>query len=405
MKKLFLFLSLDKDVLIGTLTSDYVRGEEVFSFEYDDEYLSSKNIVLFDPSLFSYKGVQYNFNFINDMVPDRFGSLLIDKLEQKIANDEGRLPKKLSTSDYLVRVNDLTRMGALRIKERIVGPFLNDSKEVIPPFAYLRDIEYASRQIEEDVDISDDTYRRLLLPGSSLGGARPKATVYLNDDVYLAKFPSKNDNYDVELWEYIVNQIAKEIGLDVPSSSIHKFSSHGHTLLLKRFDRNGQRRIHYLSAVTALETKDGESSRYSYLDLANFINSHCSDVKNNLHELYKRMVFTYLINNTDNHLRNHAFIYDKDKLILSPMFDINPSFSLGEYELAFGNGNNVSGIIDVSKYFYVNKEEAKTYFNKDSKIILNALDKYLAQYPSIKPQAELLKKIVNDRVEELNKLS
>ena len=398
MKKLYLFISIDNvDVLVGTLTSNFIRGENIFSFDFDDTYLKSYTYQYIDPVLELYKGPQYNFNFINDMTPDRFGSLLIDKEEQTNDKKEGRLPKKLTLTDYLLRVNDLCRMGALRIKEDINGPFVNENKDSIPPYIYLRDIENASIQLEENVNLKEEVYRRLLMPGSSLGGARPKANVYLDDDVYLAKFPSKKDDYDVELWEYVVNKIAEELGLNVPKTKIEKLSNHGHTFLANRFDRDKGKRIHYISAITALRTTDGNTPAFTYYDLVNFINTNCINIKDNLLELYKRMIFTYLINNTDNHLRNHAFIVTKDGLSLSPMFDVNPSFYIADFELSFPCNESREGFIGVAKYFYINENDATKIYDTFKKKIIDMIGIYTSIYPEIKNEADILIEIVKSK--------
>ena len=398
MSKMYLFLSIDSDDLyIGELTSSFSHGKEIFSFEFSNEYLANDKNPLIDPSLLRYRGRQFNFTFINDMTPDRFGTLLIDKQEQLLAIEEKRPPKQLSLSDYLVRVNDLSRMGAFRIKERIDGDFINNDKDAIPPYVYLRDIEYASIELEDNKDINDDTYRRLLLPGSSLGGARPKASVYYEDDIYLAKFPSRNDEYDVELWEYITLQIAKELGINVPENKIEQYSKYGHTLLVKRFDREKGRRVHYLSAVTALKTTDGQSVSFSYIDLVNFINSECIDIKDNLFELYKRMVFTYLINNTDNHLRNHAFIYNGKGFALSPLFDVNPSFFSSSFELSFGMGNDKNGLLEIAKYFYIKEDDALNIYDSSKTKIIEMINDYIKQYPSINKEAIILLKMIENK--------
>ena len=397
MKNLYLYISNNEDFFLGTLSLSYVKGKEVFSFEFSDEYLKDNKNLLVDPLLSLYKGKQYNFKFINDMTPDRFGSLLIDKEEQINAIKENRPPKKLTIYDYLTRVNDLSRMGAIRIKEEIDGSFINDTKDAIPPYIYLRDIEYASIKLEEDPDIDNDLYRRLLLPGSSLGGARPKASVYIDEDVYLAKFPSRNDSYDVELWEYVVLNIAKKCDIDVPDIKLDKYSSFGHTLLIKRFDRDKNKRIHYISGVTALGTEDGNSSKYSYLDLVNFINSHCINIENNLKQLYRRMVFNFLINNTDNHLRNHAFISTNDGLTISSLFDVNPSFSQSVFELPFGLGESKEGLINISKHFYLDEEQANKIYDSTKNIIIDSVLKYITKYPEIKKQADILLKIIGRR--------
>ena len=398
MKTLYLFLSFkDKNIFIGELSSSSAHGKEIFAFEFSKDYLSNKKNPLIDPSLLPYSGKQYDINFINDMIPDRFGSLLIDKQEQLLAIKVKRVPKKLTISNYLLRVNDLSRMGALRIKEDINGPFVNENKDSIPPYIYLRDIENASIQLEENVNLKEEVYRRLLMPGSSLGGARPKANVYLDDDVYLAKFPSKKDDYDVELWEYVVNKIAEELGLNVPKTKIEKLSNHGHTFLANRFDRDKGKRIHYISAITALRTTDGNTPAFTYYDLVNFINTNCINIKDNLLELYKRMIFTYLINNTDNHLRNHAFIVTKDGLSLSPMFDVNPSFYIADFELSFPCNESREGFIGVAKYFYINENDATKIYDTFKKKIIDMIGIYTSIYPEIKNEADILIEIVKSK--------
>ena len=385
MKKLFLYLSKNEtDVFVGTLYFNVDKGVEVPYFEYSESFIKNGVNVLIDPLLYLYRGPQYNFGFINDMVPDRFGSLLINKIEQDNAIKENRAPRKLFLSDYLSLVNDSGRMGALRIKEDMNGEFVNQSNNSIPPYIYLRDIEEASIQLEKEGAIDGDVYRRLLLPGSSLGGARPKANIWFNDEIYLAKFPSNKDTYDVELWEFILNQIANELGMRTIESKIEQYSELGHTVLFKRFDREHGKRIHYISAVTALGTTDGNSGKYSYLDLVSFIMSHCCDINNELLELYKRAVFTYITNNTDNHLRNHAFIYSEKGLILSPMYDVNPSFFKSDFELPFGFGNNKEGLFLLADHCHIDNETASIIYESYRNTILERIDKYGKQFPIIK---------------------
>lgn len=391
MNSLKLFLNFKgKDYYIGDIY--YTSG--IFSFECSSEYIENPNLPIIDPLIKKYFGRQYpdelSFGFIEDMIPDRFGKRLID-IEEK-SN------RKLNSFDYLVRVNDLSRMGALRIKETIDGPFINEKKDVIPPYNYLRDIEQASYELEKEGTLKDDLFRRLLLPGSSLGGARPKSNIYFNDEVYIAKFPSKGDDYDVELLEYITLRIAKLCGINVPDCNAQMLSKNGYTLLVKRFDRDGNNRIHYLSGVTALATNDGRSDLYSYLDLVNFIRSNGVNVKEDLKELYRRIIFTYLINNTDNHLRNHAFIMEEKGYKLSPMFDVNPSLFEGDFALSFGLKDNKEGIIEIAEYFSYTKIEANDLFKKEVDIILKELDNYKSQYSEISKQIETIQNIIKTRL-------
>ena len=391
MNSLKLFLNFKgKDYYIGDIY--YTSG--IFSFECSSEYIENPNLPIIDPLIKKYFGRQYpdelSFGFIEDMIPDRFGKRLID-IEEK-SN------RKLNSFDYLVRVNDLSRMGALRVKEAIDGPFINEKKDAIPPYIYLRDIEQASYELEKEETIKDELFRKLLLPGSSLGGARPKSNIYFNDEVYIAKFPSKGDDYDVELLEYITLRIAKLCGINVPDCNAQKLSKNGYTLLVKRFDRDGNNRIHYLSGVTALATNDGRSDLYSYLDLVNFIRSNGVNVKEDLKELYRRIIFTYLINNTDNHLRNHAFIMEEKGYKLSPMFDVNPSLFEGDFALSFGLKDNKEGIIEIAEYFSYTKIEANDLLKKEADIILKELDNYKSQYNEISKQIETIQNIVKTRL-------
>ena len=400
MNKLYLYLSNDcEDILIGTLFFEYKNNQEQFSFEYSDSYLALKNQFNIDPKLLPYKGRQFaNFGFIQDMIPDRFGKLLINKEEDSLASIENRVPRKLNAFDYLLKTNDLSRMGGLRVKEEENGPFLNNSLDSFPSYIYLRDIESASIQIDANEDVDNLSLRRLLLPGSSLGGARPKCNIYYCDNAYIAKFPSKKDNYDVELLECITLKIADLCGLNVPNIKLEQYSNIGHTLLIKRFDRENGKRIHYMSAVTALGASDGESDNYSYLDLINFIKAEGTDIKENLTELYKRMVFTYLINDTDNHLRNHAFILKGNRYVLSPIFDINPTIYETSFELPFGGVINKSGIIEESRYFNLSKIEADSIYNRIGNIIVEQLEKYKEEYKEIGKLIDRVLKITKARL-------
>lgn len=398
MKKLFLFLN---DKYIGDLFVEEIHGEEVFSFSFSNDYLSDTNAINIDPELYKYSGRQYSskgvFGFVEDMIPDRFGKLLLDRQEKEKAIEENKLPQKLKTSDYLVRVSDVSRMGGLQIKEKLDGNYVNNKGNPIPPYIYLRDIEYASIQLEED-NASSIIVEKLLYPGSSLGGARPKANVYYNDEVYIAKFPSKSDEHDIELFEYLTLQIAKECGINVPDIKIEKYSNFGHTLLLKRFDRENNKRIHYMSAMTSLIAKDGDSGNYSYIDLATFIQTNCSNVKKNLEELYRRMVFSYLINNADNHLRNHAFLLNCNQYELSPMFDVNPSLYVSDFALPLtDSGNNKESIIRSSAYYQLDEKNAISIYNSIYETIIESLNQLIDKYPTLSDQIKTLMSIVKNR--------
>lgn len=322
--------------LLGRLFVNFVRGQETFAFEYDRAWLrrGSCSLVL-DPDLTMYSGRQYTpigktqFGLFADSCPDRWGRLLIKRKEAIQARKEDRKPKQLTESDYLLGVFDEARMGALRFALEENGPFLScDQAMATPPWVTLRTLEAASMSFERSEDGQDETWlNQLLAPGSSLGGARPKATVQAPDGaLWIAKFPSKNDEYNTGAWEKVVHDLARMCGLTVPESKLETFSKNGGTFLVKRFDRNGKRRLHFSSAMSLLGKIDGASGSdgSSYLDIMSFIRSSGSAPQKDLPELWKRIVFNMAVSNTDDHLRNHGFLLAKDGWRLSPLYDVNP---------------------------------------------------------------------------------
>ncbi len=327
--------SFDEPMLIGTLYVDALRGAESYSFEYNSQWLKETNLtVLLDPELSLYTGRQYVakktiFGIFADAAPDRWGRILMNKRERILAEKEARKPAKLYDSDYLLGVYDETRMGGIRLKLSPDGAFLSNDKEIAaPPWATLRTLEDASRNFEnDDKGLAEKWLNQLIRPGSSLGGARPKATVVDTEgELWIAKFPSKYDENDTGAWEMVAHELAKMCGLNVPNARLEKFSAYGSTFLVKRFDRKGGKRIHFASAMTLLGKVDGASAAdgSSYLDIASFIKSNTSIPKQDLLELWKRIVFNMAISNTDDHLRNHAFILSKIGWQLSPLYDVNP---------------------------------------------------------------------------------
>ncbi|MDQ2863065.1 MAG: type II toxin-antitoxin system HipA family toxin, partial [Bacteroidota bacterium] len=272
---------------MGLLTVTPAKSKETFSFEYTAEWLKSGFSQMLDPDLQLYSGAYYprdekvNFGIFLDSCPDKWGRVLMQRREAIIAKSEERKTKTLLESDFLLGVFDNHRMGALRFKLQEDGPFLNDIKELAtPPFASLRQLEQASLKFEED-NIDDSEYLKwinmLIAPGSSLGGARPKASVIdTNKHLWIAKFPGKNDEKNVAAWEMVVKELALRAGINMAEGKIQKFKSRYHTYLTKRIDRTGKgERIHFASAMTLLGHKDGEDfSGASYLELAEFITKH-----------------------------------------------------------------------------------------------------------------------------------
>lgn len=332
-KTIFVFMDRGTmpTALVGKLFVDSGKGKESYSFEYDESWLSNPERFAIDPELPLFRGRQYSasqklFGVFQDASPDRWGRTLLQRKEGILARKEGRKAKKLSDSDYLLGVCDEARMGALRLSLGIDEPFLSSGDEMdIPPITTLRRLEAASRAFENDESHLEEKWlNQLLAPGSSLGGARPKATVRNTDGtLWLAKFPSRHDSTDVEAWEKTVLDLAVQCGLTVPKTTLQKFSDLGSTLLIERFDRIGEKRIPFASAMTFLRKSDGDDA--SYLDLVNTLMENSAALAADLEELWKRVVFNILISNTDDHLRNHGFLHDEKGWRLSPLYDVNPA--------------------------------------------------------------------------------
>jgi serine/threonine-protein kinase HipA len=361
---------------MGTLDAQRVRGSEVFSFEYDPTWFSSGNAQNLDPNLGLYQGKQYapddktNFGLFLDSSPDRWGRLLMRRREAALAKREKRSEQTLLESDYLLGVYDGHRLGGLRFKLQEDGDFLNNQKEMAaPPWSSLRELEHACLQLERDDAAKDKEYFKwlslLFAPGSSLGGARPKSGV-LDDkkNLWIAKFPSRHDEYDSGAWEMVLHELAKKSGIDIPTAKLLKFSGKHHTFLTKRFDRATKNtRIHFASAMTLLGYKDGTDATdgASYLELAGFIMQHCYESNKDLEQLWRRIAFSVLVSNTDDHLRNHGFLLTSNGWRLSPAYDINPdpygtglSLNITETD----NALDISTVMDVAKYFNLKNSKA-----------------------------------------------
>ena len=322
--------------LIGTLYVDGNKGKQVVSFEYEESWLKDlSNNVSLDPDIGMFKGRQYVpsgktlFGMCEDSCPDRWGRLLMKRREAILAKREERKPRNLTEIDYLIGVYDETRMGGLRFSASKGGNFLSDDKEFItPPWTTLRELEAAALAFEKSDDTMMEKWlKQLLAPGSSLGGARPKASVVAPDgSLWIAKFPSVNDEINVGAWEMVAHDLAVMCNLDVPEAKLENFSKNGSTFLTKRFDRENCRRIHFASAMTMLGLSDGADASLGvgYLDIASVIKMYGIRPEKDLRELWRRMVFNMAISNTDDHLRNHGFLLTNNGWVLSPVYDINP---------------------------------------------------------------------------------
>jgi serine/threonine-protein kinase HipA len=329
------WVELGRPHLMGTLSVTHIKGRGVISFEYNSTWLQSGFAQIMDPDLQLFSGPQYlpmakkNYGLFMDSSPDRWGRLLMDRREAISAKLEARKTKNLFEEDYLLGVFDSCRMGALRFKTEETGPFLNDDAVMAsPPWASLRELEFASLQLEKDMLPASESLRwinMLIAPGASLGGARPKASVAdIDNSLWIAKFPSVEDKVDIGGWEMVVNLLAEKAGLTIPKCKVQKYNSKKHTFLSKRFDRNSDGRIHFASAMTLLGLQDGDVA--SYLDLATILIRNGLNPQLDLEELWRRIVFNICVKNTDDHLRNHGFLLTPGGWILSPAYDINPVY-------------------------------------------------------------------------------
>ncbi len=368
--------------LLGRLFVDVNRGKESFSFEYDKNWLQMCEIgdfpnVSLDPDLPLFTGRQYLpsdkkiFGVFSDSCPDRWGRLLMQRKEAIAAKNEVRKPKALTESEFLLGVYDETRMGALRFSLGEKDIFLSSDKELAaPPWTTLRTLESASLAFESGSNKDEEKWlKQLLAPGSSLGGARPKASVLAPDgSLWIAKFPSKHDEWNTGAWEMVTHDLAVKCDLDVPAAKLENFSSQGSTFLVKRFDRDGSKRIHFSSAMTLLGKSDGEGSDgTSYLDIASFIKSHGTSPKKDLNELWKRIVFNMAVSNTDDHLRNHGFILGKNGWTLSPLYDVNPNIYGENLSLLVSENDSTISFdlaLAISEYFDVSTSDAASYIEK-----------------------------------------
>ncbi|MCB0612503.1 MAG: type II toxin-antitoxin system HipA family toxin [Phaeodactylibacter sp.] len=374
-------------IKMGVLRAEQVRGEEVFSFEYDEQWLQSGFAQVLDPDLRLFTGPQYitdekpNFGIFLDSSPDRWGRTLMKRREAFQAREEKRKERRLFESDYLLGVNDVSRLGALRFKLSREGPFLDDDTTFpTPPFSSIRELEHASLRIEDDDFFEDQQaskwLRLLMAPGSSLGGARPKASVLSPEGhLWIAKFPSKNDDKDQGAWELIVNKLAEEAEINMAQGMAKKFSQKNHTYLTKRFDRSDKgERIHFASAMTLLGYKDGINHQdgASYLELVEVLERYGAQPEEDLLELWKRIVFSICVSNTDDHLRNHGFLLTNRGWRLSPAYDINPNEQGVGLSLNIDENDNALDLDlakSVAEYFRVNLTRAENFIRSTKKIV------------------------------------
>lgn len=348
---------LNEDKPIGIVYLDDIKGKEIYSFSYTD-YAIENNLynVLLDDEILFVRGRQYKndsstpYHFLLDSAPDRWGKNLIKRALGK---------KNISFSDFLINVSDYSRMGALRYKTNIDGPFELQAQNV-PPYKFLRELENVAYNYDEFIE--DDEWKALLSPGSSLGGARPKATIYDNNkELYIAKFAHKQDDYDISKVEYLTYRLAKDVGIYFSPSKLIEIAPNRSVFLTKRFDRENGERIHYVSFMTLLNTDEGESSNYSYLDIAECIAKYSDNPTEDLKELFKRVAFYIFVHNYDDHLRNIGMIYRNGRYRLAPCFDANITLYNSHLTVSIDGTSDISleKLLECSLFFKTNLEEGK----------------------------------------------
>ncbi|MFT4523584.1 MAG: serine/threonine-protein kinase HipA [Bacteroidia bacterium] len=369
---------MDVPQLMGVLQAELLRGSEIFSFEYSKTWLNGKFAQRLDPDLQLYGGKQFlsdtnksNFGTFLDSSPDRWGRVLMRRREAAQARFEERAEKTLFETDYLLGVFDGHRMGGLRFKSDPDGPFLNDNEALAsPPWTSIRTLEQISLRLEEDDVSRDPEYLKwlnmLVAPGSSLGGARPKASVVDNrNHLWIAKFPSKQDGVNIGAWEMVAHKLAHKAGVRMAEAKAQKFTANHHTFLTKRFDRTEDgSRIHFASAMTLLGYTDEKdyTDGISYLELAEFITMFSVQVEADLEQLWRRIVFSICVSNVDDHLRNHGFILTEFGWTLSPAYDINPVETGTGLKLNITQNDNALNLDlarDVISFFRLNSEKAE----------------------------------------------
>ncbi|HMQ46347.1 MAG TPA: HipA domain-containing protein [Saprospiraceae bacterium] len=359
--------------LVGILSAHQAKGKKAFSFEYEPTWIQSKEQYLLDPDIGWHSGPQFaqskdNFGVFLDSMPDRWGRMLMKRRAAQRARDAGNATPTLYDIDFLLGVQDESRMGALRFKLDPAGPFLdNNPSTPIPPLSSVRELQYAADMVaadETDRDISK-WLSLLVTPGSSLGGARPKSNlVGEQGDLWIAKFPSKTDATDHGAWEFLLYQLAVRAGISMSVSKLLKVSGNYHTFLTKRFDRFQGERIHFASAMTMTGNSEESLKNHtpSYLELAEFIRFSGANIRDDLHQLWRRIVFNIAVSNTDDHLRNHGFLLSNAGWCLSPAYDLNPSTDKVGLSLNIDMDNNALDFelaMSVGAFFELNQSEMK----------------------------------------------
>lgn len=355
--------SLGPSRLVGRLTRNSGRSGDTVRFDYDQGWLDAADAFEFDHDLPLVGGAHYApagadqlTGALLDCSPDRWGKMLMERREAIDAREQGRRVRTLRAWDFLLGVNDESRMGALRLKDPQTDRFLESHGLAAPPLTDLRELEDAADKVEHGVDdMVAKWVLQLVAPGASLGGARPKASFRdVDGSLWLAKFPSREDRRDIGLWEHLAYQLSVIAGIDMPEARVLRLSDRGHTFAVRRFDRTPTSRRHYASAITRLAREDSEGA--SYLDIVQAIEESGANTQigAQLEQLFRRVLFNVLIGNRDDHLRNHGFLRQGNGWVLSPAFDVNPNPDKNEHVLTLDgdDGSPDTSVLMGTRDFY-----------------------------------------------------
>ena len=366
---------LPEEIAVGTLQYERVKGNPSYRFQYDKRFLESFPNVSLSADLGRFLGLQTSdsgiFRFLGDALPDRWGRDLIDKRERIEAMEDGRIPRAFDDFGYLVRIDDSSRMGAIRFKYN--GQYLGISSGdmIVPPISsldtYIRETQMIEEAERKGTPIRKQWIDNVILPGSSLGGARPKLTIIDEEGrLSIAKIPSVNDTYDIGLWEHFASTLARKAGINVADTKVFRTGTTPyHTLLSKRFDRTGNgHRIHFASSLTLTGLRDGDNAANGkgYIDIIDAMagDAGVNSLEKNIRELYRRVAFNILIGNHDDHFRNHGFLLRKDGWELSPAYDLNPTNEITQVLAItpYSNNASIKELLDASDYYLIRQKDA-----------------------------------------------
>lgn len=362
---------------IGTFYPNYNGHHGTHAFAYSREWLEDSGFFDLDPQLQPWEGEQFAppslpmLGALADATPQRWGRRLLDRWEAVCAELEKRPARTLDDADYLLAVQDATRMGALRFSRR-EGDFLGKNTSPIPKLTDLRSLAEICFSIDSPESEQHGKYpsrlARLVSAAASLGGARPKVSFLESNQLWIAKFPSEQDEFDVGAWEFLLNQLARNAGILVPNAKLMRLEGPHRTFCAQRFDRVGASRKMYASAMTCLQRQDGDDE-VGYLDIAEFMTTHVAKerVKGQLEQLFRRVVFNVLMNNRDDHLRNHGFLRGELGWELSPAFDMNPSWGRKTHAIkidAISPAPDINRVIRTAEVYQLTRDKAASLLDE-----------------------------------------